>query len=179
MTRVHQQCPNPSRWPNSLCSATTLTMNPTDSTNTTTGSTLSPGDSSVYSSANVTGQPSVLRRTQGTTATHSTCGVAAPAGAGRARRAVRPRRLRLLRRARPPPSAPLHRRRAARRLRGLGRRGARGCARRGAGGWQWGRLEGRWVSRREQALLLGEQGLRRTIIDSVRGGGWSCRCITG
>jgi hypothetical protein len=43
---------------NLLCSATTLTMNPTDSTSTTTGSTLSPGDSSVYSSRHA---PSVHR----------------------------------------------------------------------------------------------------------------------
>ena len=32
-----------------LCKATTLNMNPRESTSTTTGSTLSPGDSSVYS----------------------------------------------------------------------------------------------------------------------------------
>ena len=31
-----------------LCKATTLNMNPRESTSTTTGSTLSPGDSSVY-----------------------------------------------------------------------------------------------------------------------------------
>lgn len=35
----------------SLCKATTLKMNPRERTNTTTGSTLSPGDSSVYNPA--------------------------------------------------------------------------------------------------------------------------------
>lgn len=42
---------------NSLCNATTLMMNPTLSTSTTTGSTFRPGESSVYSFSMVLEEP--------------------------------------------------------------------------------------------------------------------------